>query len=187
MSGDKFKIIVDDQREKEEIELANDFSAVDCQLVLEKNGRIIKSGNKLADPKIQATLKVYLAKENEIFPDQAEDFVYYLKTPLGNNYKRSSDGKIEIITSPQEQSKIQNRINNLNGKLIWERFGKLFEAQSYPVKGFNNLWFKIRKNAANEPENDRGVRIDLYPSSEIDSEEEPIRSVSGKNLEIRLI
>ena len=179
--NEKFDIIVGEP--KEEVELGKDFDVKFCLHLYDKNGEEIKQVNRVGE-NTTAILKAFITKNGNEFPDKVSEFTYRLGE-IGD-YRRTPEGKLIITTSPQERKKILDRINNINGKLIVERFEDKIGGDGQPLEESEDIKFKIVSDQAAG----RGIRVDIYNcpnNSPITAGQRPLQRIFGEKIQIDLV
>jgi len=179
--NEKFDIMVDEP--KEEIELGKDFDVKFSLCLRDKNREEIKQASRVSESTM-ATLKAFITKNGNEFPDEIGEFAYRLGEV--GNYQRTPEGKLIITANPQEEKKILDRINNINGKLILERFEDKIGGDGQPLEKSDDIKFKIASDQAAG----RQIRVDIYNcpnNSLITAGQKPIQRIAGKRVQIDLV
>lgn len=179
--NEKFDIMVGEP--KEEVELGKNFEVKFCLYLYDKNKELIKQASRVNDG-TKATLKAFITKNGNEFPDKTSEFTYHLGE-IGN-YQHTPEGKYIITANSQEEKKILNRINNINGKLITEHFGDKIGGDGHSLEGSDDIKFKIASDLAAG----RGIRVDIYNcpnNSPITAGQKPIQRIAGERIQIDLI
>ncbi|CAH1759198.1 16979_t:CDS:1 [Entrophospora sp. SA101] len=179
--NEKFDIMVGEP--KEEVELGKNFEVKFCLYLYDKNEEPMKQASRVNDG-TKATLKALITKNGNEFPDKTSEFTYHLGE-IGN-YRHTPEGKYIITANSQEEKKLLNRVNNINGKLIVERFGDKIGGDGQSLEESDDIKFKIESDEAAG----RGIRVDIYNcpnNSPITAGQKPIQRIAGERIQIDLI
>lgn len=177
---EKFDVVIGEPKEK--VELGKNFIASFRLTLLDKNGKKINQ-TSLVNEDTKAELEVFLVKNSDEFPDKVSEFTYRLGEI--KNFEHEN-GKYVITATPEEEKKIKDRINNVNGKLIENSFSSQLGGNGFLLEPDSDIKFKL----VSDQSAGRGIRVDIYrcPSnSSISAEQKPIQMIAGERVQIDLI